>query len=104
MYSTHLSYEEYKKDRNYKLDWEAAIPDELPSREETLAFIDRTEVRIEDWLRDLGDEGLMELEEQYGWTGDRILGRALYVLRHNQHHIGGINAELRHRGLERGEW
>jgi hypothetical protein len=38
------------------------------------------------------------------WTGGTRLDRAIYSLRHSQHHLGQINAELRRKGVSRGEW
>ena len=33
-----------------------------------------------------------------------MLDRALYALRHTQHHVGMINTELRRLGVPRPEW
>jgi hypothetical protein len=104
MYATHMGYEEYKPHRKYKLDWENAPVDELPSREALFTLVNETEVTVKQWLIDLGDEGLLRDEDKYPWTGERILDRALYALRHNQWHIGELNAILRARDLEPVEW
>ena len=103
MYATHMGYEEYKPHRKYTLDWEGPV-DALPDREEVFTFVNECEVQVKEWLLDLGDEGLLEEEDKYPWTGERKLGRALYLLRHNQWHIAEINTLLRLRGLEPGEW
>ena len=104
MYATHMGYEEYKPHRRYKLDCEDTPSDQLPSREEILTSIDEMEVEAKVWLLSLGDEGLMAPESQYPWTGHIRLGRALYLLRHNQWHIGEINAIMRARGYEQVTW
>jgi hypothetical protein len=103
MYATHMSYEAYKPHRKYKKDWEGPV-DQLPTREALFTFINETEVTVKTWLLDLGDEGLAAAETQYPWTGARKLDRALYLLRHNQWHIGEINAIMLERGLEAVEW
>jgi hypothetical protein len=103
MYATHMGYEAYKPHRKYKLDWEGPV-EALPEREEIFTFINACEVQVKEWLIDLGDEGLMDAEEHYPWTGERKLGRALYLLRHNQWHIGELNAILRTRGFEQIQW
>ena len=102
--ATHMGYEEYKPHRKVKLDWEDAPSADLPSREELFTRVNETEVTVKEWLLALGDEGLLDPERQYPWTGELRLGRALYLLRHNQWHIGELNAILRARGLEQIEW
>lgn len=104
MYATHMGYEECKPHRKYKLDWEGTPAEDLPDREQALTFIDGIEATVRQWLLDLGDEGLMQPEDKYPWTGSLVLGRALYALRHNQWHIGELNALLRERGYEQAEW
>jgi hypothetical protein len=104
MYTTHMGYEAYKPHRKYKLDWEDTPSDQLPTREMIFTSINEMEVTTKEWLLSLGDEGLMAAESQYPWTGETRLGRALYLLRHNQWHIGEINAILRARGFEQVEW
>jgi hypothetical protein len=104
MYATHMGYEEYKPHRKYTLDnWEGPV-EALPEREEVFTFVNECEVQVKEWLLDLSEEGLMEEEEKYPWTGAHKLGRALYLLRHNQWHIAEINTLLRLRGLEPGDW
>ncbi|MBN1250225.1 MAG: DinB family protein [Anaerolineae bacterium] len=104
IYATHWSYEAYKPRRKYKLDWEDAPVNQLPSREALFTSVNETEVTVKEWLLSLGDDGLLDPERQYPWTGETRLGRALYLLRHNQWHIGELNAILRARGLKQIEW
>jgi hypothetical protein len=103
IYATHRGYEENKPHRRYKLDWEGPV-EALPERDEIFTFANECEAMIREWLISLGDGGLMEEETQYPWTGERKLGRALYLLRHSQWHIAEINTLLRARGLEPGIW
>jgi hypothetical protein len=104
MYTTHMGYEEYKPHRRYTIDWENAPIEELPARDELFTMTNETEVTVKEWLIDLGDEGLLRSEEKYPWTGERVLDRALYTLRHNQWHIGELNAILRARGVAHVAW
>ncbi|MCU0520778.1 MAG: DinB family protein [Anaerolineae bacterium] len=103
IYATHRGYEEHKPHRRYRLDWEGPV-EALPERDEVFTFVNECEAMVREWLITLGDEGLMEAETQYAWTGTRRLGRALYLLRHNQWHIAEINTLLRERGFEAGAW
>lgn len=104
MYATSMGYEAYKPHRAYKLDWEAAPVEDLPAREAFLSLIDETEGTVKAWLLEMGDEGLLQAQTDYAWTGEQVLGRALYTLRHSQWHIGELNAILRSRGFDQVEW
>lgn len=84
--------------------WEDSKPEALPSRDATLEYLDRVVIGVRTWLADLGDAGLLQEEKHFPWTGRLIMDRAIYSVRHAQHHLGQINAELRRRDLPRGEW
>ena len=85
-------------------DWEEATPEQLPARQQILTAMDDVQAKLEAWLSALADQGLQAPETVCHWTGTCILGRALYLLRHNQHHLGEIHAELRRRDLPRAKW
>ena len=38
------------------------------------------------------------------WTGQTRMDKMLYVLRHSQHHLEEINAELSRRGIKAAIW
>ena len=52
----------------------------------------------------LADEGLLADEPLYPHAGTKVLGRALYPLRHTQHHLGELHSELRRRDIARPQW
>jgi hypothetical protein len=43
-------------------------------------------------------------EQQFPYTGPIILGRAMYLLRHNQHHLAEMCLELTRRGFQSPGW
>jgi uncharacterized damage-inducible protein DinB len=65
-----------------------------------------TDVRaiVERRLAKLDDAALLEPEELHPWTGQTRMDRLLYVLRHSQHHLGEMNAELTRRGIKAAIW
>ena len=69
-----------------------------------LKYLDEVEAQVQSWLDGLGDAGLLESETRCPWTGDYVLCRALYLLRHVQHHLAQMNTELRRRGIDRPKW
>jgi hypothetical protein len=84
--------------------WEGAPVERLPDQREMLGFIDHVETHALDWLRSKGDEDLLAGQDECRWTGPNLLSRCIYAVRHAQHHIGELNAELRRRGLRRIAW
>jgi len=88
----------------FGVDWEAATPEQLPTKEQTRAYLGETMKKVDDWLRGMSDSDLLSPQKEFRWTGTTILGRAIYLLVHCRQHIGEINAELRRRGLARVKW
>ena len=86
------------------VDWEDAAPEELPSREDILAYAADVEAMVAAWLEGATDEELLGPNDPFPWTGKTPLQRALYLLRHNQHHLAEVNLILRSRGLLCADW
>jgi len=84
--------------------WADAPLDELPDQKETLAWLDRIEPPVRRWLCDLGDDDALAPQEEFRHTGANRLERAVYLLRHIQHHVGEMNAECCRRGIPRPKW
>ena len=90
--------------RRFGVDWEAATPEQLPTQEQSLIYLNEVQSEVEKWLIKASDSELLLPDVEYPWTGGSVLGRALYLLRHNQSHLGELNAELRRRELPRAKW
>lgn len=100
-YMNHMSFEDYRAHRRFKIDWEACPPSDLPTQVETMQHLCDMRAKVIKWLDDLGDAGLMSEDDQCPWVGKLKVSRALYNLRHIQAHIGELNSELRRRNLSR---
>jgi len=85
-------------------NWEDSPTAELPSQQQMLGLLDRVQAKMRDWLKGSSDQAFLAGIKEFRWTGETRLDQAIYALRHCQHHLGQINAELRHKGLARGEW
>lgn len=83
------------------VNWQNRDSSKLPSQEELLRFLDRVEERLANFITksDLGAS-----EEIFPWTGFTVLSRALYSLRHIQHHLADMAMELQRRGLRPPAW
>ncbi len=102
-YASSLASEEFLRTRRFGLDWQGPAAS-LPGKDAMLEAVDWMQTQAEKWLTETGDDGLLQEEELYPHTGQRTLDRALYLLRHNQHHLGEMLAEVRHRGSYKDVW
>lgn len=84
-----------------QVNWEEQDSSKLPSQEELLRFLGQTEERLANFIAtsDLG-----AAEELFPWTGSTLLSRALYCLRHTQHHLADMAMELQRRGMTPPNW
>lgn len=82
-------------------DWEAEDNNTLPGQEDLLIYLEDMEARLRGWLE---ETELSTREILHPWAGKTLLGLALYVLRHSQHHLGELGLELHRRGLEGIDW
>jgi len=85
-------------------NWEYSPTADLPSPQQMLGLLDRVQPKMRAWLKGCSDQAFLAEQTDFPWTGETRLDQAIYALRHCQHHLGQINAELRHKGLPRGEW
>lgn len=88
----------------FGVDWEAALPKDLPLQPDVLAYLDEVQRRMNAWLPKAADDELLAENRAFPWTGGTVLGRMLYLLRHNQHHIGQLNEMLRMCGIRGAQW
>ncbi len=86
----------------YVDSWETAPPEKLPDRAALMAYLDQVERRVCNRLESLGDEGLVEPDSSPFFAN--ALEHAVYTLRHSQHHLGQLNAELKKRNLPVAAW
>ena len=84
--------------------WETAPPSQLPSQQAILGYLEETRAKMRRWLSDQSDADFLKVTGDIKSSWPTKLDRALYGLRHTQHHTAQINTELRRRGLPRGKW
>jgi len=88
----------------FGVDWRDSRPEQLPTQEQMLTYLDEVRTQVEAWLRGVQDSDLLSPDTSSHWTGRSVLACALGQLRHIQHHLGQLNSELRRRGLPRAKW
>lgn len=84
-----------------QVNWESPDPSVFPTTDEFLDFLDRVEARMASFLK---EADLEAVEGQFPWTGSTKLSRALYTLRHTQHHLADMAMELQRRGEKPPDW
>ena len=94
----------YDWNRLFDGDWEGMSPEQLPDKDTALQALDRMREHVGAHLRALDDEALCAAETLAPWTGPTVMHKTLYWLRHFQHHLGEMHAELRRRGIPRAPW
>lgn len=84
-----------------QIHWEERDSSKLPSQEELLGFLDIVDERLANFI---AKSDFQAEEEQFPWTGFTVLSRALYTLRHTQHHLADMAMELQRRGFTPPDW
>jgi len=84
-----------------EVDWETADSENLPDQAALLNYLAVVKPTLETWL---AQTDFTAPETSYPWTGPNVLGRAMYLLRHNQHHVSELYLELTRRGLPCPDW
>ena len=100
-YTSGLTADQFPWGKRLGVDWEDPEDSNLPSKTLVLAYLKEMEDRIERWTK---REDFRAKDELHPYTGGTILGRAVYVLRHSEHHLAELSLELRRRGLLGPEW
>ena len=103
-YYVHPELTEFDWAGRFSSDWETADAGDLPDRMSIMSYLHDVRLKVNAWLELHGDEGLLEPDADFMDEGMTHLDRALYVLRHTQHHLGEWFAVLRERCIPRPVW
>jgi len=83
------------------MSWDEKDSSKLPTQEEMLAYLEKVEQSV---ARFLAQADLMAAEEHARFTGATVLSKAVYMLRHTQHHLAEMCFELHRRGIQAPDW
>lgn len=84
-----------------KLDgdiWEAVMPYELPSKEQVTDYAKEVQEKTENLFACIDDSKFLEPQKLFQWTGETLLARFFYVLKHCYYHFGHMNRIIRLKG------
>ena len=100
-YTSGLSGAEFPWGQRLGVDWEVEDDTLLPDKTDVLAYLDEMNAHMEAWI---AETDFFAPEELHPYSGDIIMERAIYLLRHCQHHLAELNYELLRRGFQAPEW
>lgn len=100
-YTGNIIAEQFEWGHRFHCDWEDTNSTKLPNQDEVLTYLGEVWEHSQTWIR---SHNLLEPESMFPWTGDTLLGRMLYILRHIQHHTAEMSLELKRRGYECPDW
>jgi len=89
---------------NTLCDWENVEDTGLESKEELRSYEEKVKEKVYQWFeaKEAADLNAPEHTFHTDWATD--LERAIYVLRHTQHHLGQLSHDLQRRGYEEINW
>ena len=82
---------EFKSGKSFEAKCSSAVIEDLPSQDDISTCIQDFMHGTESWLNniDYSSDNM-----KFDWTGKTMLSVVLFLLRHNQYHLGEINALL----------
>jgi len=98
------SRDTYLTEREFSLDWVSTPAEELPGQMDAIRHLEEAKAKTLKWVQHFSPSGLVSEEPLWPWTGGSVLAQGLYHLRHLQHHMAELNAELRRCGLSVVDW
>jgi hypothetical protein len=94
----------YHWGKHFGGSWWELKEDQLPDKENILAFAHGLELQVMNTLSSLDDQDLFRaLDQEYDWA-TTLIGHYIYALRHTAHHQGQLAAGASYHGHEGGSW
>jgi len=100
-YTSGLSSDEFPWGKRLGSDWEDPDGKALPSKSLVLDYLEEMKARLESWTAEMD---FLTEDNLHTYCGKTVLGRAFYLIRHCESHLGEMNLELRRRGYLGPEW
>lgn len=85
-------------------NWKTARPEDLPCQSDSLGYVDEVKRKVDTRLVSLDEGELLAPATVFATECMTHLDCQLYALRHTQHHIKELNAELKVRAWPRSDW
>jgi hypothetical protein len=90
-YTSGKNTDDYPWGHRFNLEWEEKDSSKFPTQEEMLVYLEEMEARVREWLEHADPTST---EALHPGTGKTLLGKAIYILRHTQHHTAELGVVL----------
>ena len=104
VFSSDAPFDEYDNLQWFGVGEWGTPPGQLPGKGAALEKLADIKATVAARFARLDDAALLEPEQVHPWAGQPRVGKLLYNLRHIQHHLGEVNAELIRRGIKGVDW
>lgn len=85
----------------FNVNWYEPESAKLPDKDQVLTYLSEMETKLANWFE---DNDLLSEEKLMPKMAKTMLGRAVYGIRHMQHHLSEMAQELTSRGYKAPEW
>ncbi len=96
--------DEFRWGYRFRGPWWETEPEEWPTKEETIAYLDEVAEKVKAYFEGTTDADLAEGFDLYEWSGGMVLAHLVYALRHTMHHQGQLVALQAYFGIEEETW
>jgi hypothetical protein len=90
-YTSGKTVDDYPWGHRFNVDWEEKDSEKFPTQEAMLVYLEEMEARVRNWLEQADPT---TIETLHPATGTTWLGKAIYILRHTQHHTAEMGIVL----------
>lgn len=88
----------------FGIPWWKATESELPTNTQINEYAKEMKKNVEAIFAQRSDEKFLEPQEIFCWTGDTLLDRFIYILKHSYYHLGQINQTIKASKNEPTDW
>lgn len=83
--------EKFLSGKNNDWNWEHALVENLPTKEDIIDFIHIYKVKTDNWINNIDIDAI---NTKFEWTGKTNISVIMFLLRHMEYHIGELNLLL----------
>ncbi|MFX0212323.1 MAG: DinB family protein [Candidatus Hodarchaeota archaeon] len=84
--------------------WETFTESKLPTKAQVKEYADEMKKKVETIFAKCNDIKFLEPQKIFSWTGETLLDRFVYILKHSYYHLGQINQLIKESGNEPTDW
>ena len=90
--------------KKFGVSWEAATESELPTKAQVNEYSEEVRKNVDTIFAEGSDTKFLEPQEIFRWTGETLLDRLIYILKHSYYHLGQINQTIKASEITPTDW